>query len=349
MFRVKKDDYNTVELIPEYRSTTKNKNSSMQSRTKSMYGFVPVLIVIVALAVLAGAGFGGYYLYKNYVNVSSQYVTMFESENWDACETLMKENEGNESFMEDIKAPVTDLIYQVQRDYKAGDINAEDALKALANYDKVTANHFTEITESISSFINNNEKLKADLDSIREFCSSNDISSAYEAIVKLRDDAAAYGIDVSEDVTSIIKDNLDAFKYVYFRQAATAMYNRTYDNIRTVLKTLNGYVNDSDITDMLDTIDKAEKGDLSRSKSRAYALEKADTFGQLISGITSTSKKSKADVTSTSSGSDTTSTEAAGTASTQSSAGSSAGQSSGSTQSSGADTASGTEAGENAA
>lgn len=322
MFRIRKDDYNTVELLPEYRSTTRNKNSTLQNSAPRSRNIIPVLLVILLVILLAGGGFGGYYFYKNYINTSSQYVKMLQDGNWDACVTLMKENGNDADFLNDIKAPVTDMIYQVQRDYKAGDINAEDALKALANYDEVTGMKFEEITKSISSFITNNEKLKTDIETIRGLCDKNAISEAYEAIKKLKDNAAAYGIDVSEDVTAIIKENLNGFKYVYFRQAATAMYNRSYDGIRSILEDLNSYVNDSDITEMLKTIDTAEKGELSRSKSRAFALEQAEKIGKLLSGVTSS--KAGADtgadagVSESTGSAEVTSTQSSGSASAQS-------------------------------
>ncbi|MCR4601160.1 MAG: hypothetical protein K5767_05400 [Clostridia bacterium] len=296
MFRIRKDDYNTVELIPEYRSTTKNKNSSLQSSNRGPGSFLPVLIAVLVVVLLAAGGFGGYYLYTNYFNPSSQYVQMFNSQNKDACITLMKENGDNEKFIAGIKETVVDTIYQVQRDYKAGKIDAEEALKALAEYDEITADHFTDITKSISSFINNNEKLKTDLDAIKSLCSKNDITGAYDSIKKLKEDAAVYGIDVTEDITAVIKDNLDAFKYVYFRQAATSINNRSYEGIRSTLKDINSYVNDSDIEEMLKTIDSAEKGDLTKSKARAYALEQADKFVRQTPGDIndkSSSKKSK--------------------------------------------------------
>ena len=70
MFRVKKEDYNSVQFIPDYNSSSTHKSKARRSARKrhSKAIFIAVIAVII-IAVAAAAV--GVYLYFTYFNPTS--------------------------------------------------------------------------------------------------------------------------------------------------------------------------------------------------------------------------------------------------------------------------------------
>ena len=86
MFRIKKDDYNTVQFLPEYKSTTKSKNSTMVSAGRSgLSGKSVILTIFFLIIILAAAAI---FVYFTYFSPSKQFISALDAKIMPMTETF---------------------------------------------------------------------------------------------------------------------------------------------------------------------------------------------------------------------------------------------------------------------
>ena len=125
-------------------------------------------------------------------------------------------------------------------------------------------------------------EFSGDLDAIRSLCKNYKISPAYERILELQQKASERGVSVDSAISVIMRENVYAFKYVFFRQVSSTS-GSDFTEIKATLEHINGLlVNDGDINAMLEQIEACEKGTVSVTDLKRYAYNASEAAGAKV-------------------------------------------------------------------
>lgn len=267
MFRVKREDYNTVQFIPEY-----NSNHAKPSKTKNTKGKARfVVLFFILLIIIAAAAYG--VLYFTYLNPQSQYARAFEAGDYETCTTLSKENNFDSNFVSDIEKIVIDAGNKVLTDYKAGNISSSDAIASLQQYDAASNGAFADALGQNTTTIESIENIYAVLETARSSAAAKNYAEAVNFIVEAENLAAQSGVDLSGHIANLINENIYGFKSHYFRQFATQIRSRNYEAIRNSANFILKYTADNDFTTYLVTIQSVENKEKSATSASNEARQ----------------------------------------------------------------------------
>lgn len=281
MFRVKKDDYNTVQFLPEYKSTTKAKNSSMQSprRRRSVSGkiisFIAIILLIAAIFVTA-------FIYFQYLIPSKQFIITFKSGDIEKATQICKDNVYDEGFLNSIHPFIKTISDEAFTAYQNGTLSAAEALEKLNSYNDMTDKHFNDYISELQTSINSKEEIKSDLDEARQLCETQNFAQAIDMLATIAEKGNANNIEVTEDITSIIESYAANFKIFVFDELISESFTKQFNNSRQHMTFINTYLQDSSITVMLENIDKLEQGQIYPRNLRYELREIIATLQQTL-------------------------------------------------------------------
>ncbi|MCI8285199.1 MAG: hypothetical protein HFE90_08070 [Firmicutes bacterium] len=265
MFRVKREDYNTVQFIPEY-----NSNHAKPSKTKNTRGKARFIVLFfILLIIIAAAAYG--VLYFTYLNPQSQYARAFAAGDYETCTALSKENNFDSGFVSDIETIVTDAGNKILTEYKSGNISSNEAIASLQQYDAASNGAFAAALGQNTTIIESIENVYAVLESAKSSAQVKNYPEAVDYIIQSENLAAQCEIDLSAHISNLINENIYGFKSYYFRQFATQIRSRNYEAIRNSANFILKYTADNDFTTYLVTIQSVEN----REKSATSASNEA--------------------------------------------------------------------------
>lgn len=267
MFRVKREDYNTVQFIPEYNSNHAKPSKTRNTRGKARF----VLLFFIALIIIAAAAYG--LLYFTYLNPQSQYARAFEAGDYETCTALSKENNFDSGFVSDIETIITDAGNKILTDYKAGNINSSDAIAALQQYDAASNGAFAAALGQNTAVIESIENVYAVLESARSAAEAKNYPEAVNYIVQAEELAAQCDVDLTAHIANLINENIYGFKSYYFRQFASQIRSRNYEAIRNSANFILKYTPDNDFTAYLVTIQSVENKEKSATSASNEARQ----------------------------------------------------------------------------
>lgn len=267
MFRVKREDYNTVQFIPEYNSNHAKPSKTKNSRGKARF----VVLFFILLIIIAAAVYG--VLYFTYLNPQSQYARAFAAGDYETCIILSKENNFDSNFVSDIEKIVTDAGNNILTEYKAGNINSSDAIAALQQYDAASNGAFAAALGQNTSVIESIDNVYAVLELAKSSATAKNYPESVNHIIEAENLAAQLEIDLSGQISTLINENIYGFKSYYFNQFASLIRSRNYEEIRNSANFILKYAQDNDFTAYLVTIQSVENKEKSATSASREARQ----------------------------------------------------------------------------
>lgn len=269
MFRVKKEDYNSVQFIPDYNSSSTHRSKAKRSARKRHSKAIFIGVIIAVIIAVAAAGVGAY-LYFTYFNPTSKYARALAAEDFDTCKQISSDNAFDTGFVSAIEAPVTDAAQKVLDSYKAGTLGSEEAISQLNNYNEISDNCFKEKIDGMINEINTVESLHSNVTAVQDTFAAGKYLDGVDQLMAASTAASEHGVDVESDVSSTIENSTVNIKEALFTEFATLIKNENYDKINSYLDFITKYDADTDYTDFRTTVTEVQDG---TTKIRAASRE----------------------------------------------------------------------------
>ena len=255
MFQIKKDNYNSVQLLPDYSSSSVRSNASF--RRSRHFGVVAVILIVILLAAaLAGGGF----LYFTQLSPAKSFQRALASQDFEKCTQLSQENSFDEAFVEEIRTPVITEAEGVLAAYREGTLKSDEAIRQLQNLDTISDGAFQESISGMISTINASEQVFAAFSDAQ----STLLSGKYlEGVGKLMTAAAAAsqnGVDLENEISTTLSDHQYSIKAELFRQFAILIRQAAYSQITSYIDFVSPYMGDSDFGDFRTMVASVQAG-----------------------------------------------------------------------------------------
>lgn len=259
MFRVKKEDYNSVQFIPDYNSSSTHKSKARRSARKrhSKAIFIAVIAVII-IAVAAAAV--GVYLYFTYFNPTSKYARALSEGDFDTCQQISSENAFDSGFVSAIEAPVTDAAQKVLDSYKDGSLAGAEAISQLNNFNTISDNCFKDKINSMINEINTIESLHSNVTAVQDTFAAGKYLEGVDQLMTAAATAAEHKVDVENDISSVVEGSTVNIKETLFSEFSTLIRNENYDKINSYIDFITKYDTDSDYADFKTTVSEVQDG-----------------------------------------------------------------------------------------
>ncbi len=259
MFRVKKEDYNSVQFIPDYNSSSTHRSKAKRSARKRHSKAIFIGVIIAVIVAVAAAGIGAY-LYFTYYNPTSKYARALAAEDFDTCKQISSDNAFDTGFVSAIEAPVTDAAQKVLDSYKSGTLSSEEAISQLNNYNEISDNCFKEKIDGMITEINTIVSLHNNVTAAQDTFAAGKYLDGVDQLISASAAAAEHGIDVESDVSSVIEGSTINIKEALFTEFASLIRNENYDKINSYLDFITKYDSDTDYTDFRTTVTEVQDG-----------------------------------------------------------------------------------------
>ena len=259
MFRVKKEDYNSVQFIPDYNSSSTHRSKAKRSARKHHSKAIFIGVIIAVIIAVAAAGIGAY-LYFTYYNPTSKYARALAAEDFDTCKQISSDNAFDTGFVSAIEAPVTDAAQKVLDSYRAGTLSSDEAISQLNNYNEISDNCFKEKIDGMITEINTIVSLHSNVTAAQDTFAAGKYLDGVDQLISASAAAAEHGIDVESDVSSVIEGSTINIKEALFTEFASLIKNENYDKINSYLDFITKYDSDTDYTDFRTTLTEVQDG-----------------------------------------------------------------------------------------
>ena len=271
MFRVKKDDYNTVQFIPEYKSTSKSKNSTMVSPKRSRSSFKVVISAILFIIIILAAA--AFFVYLMYFSPSRQFLSALDANDIKTATEICKDNAYDEDFLKKIEPTVTDACNKISNDYMGGKISSEEAMQKLSVYNDITDKNFSEQIANISSKISSFEEIENSKKEIETTAASGDMAKTLQLIAAIKTKAENSDIEIDSYISDIMNKYAIKFKTYAFNAVSDASRSKKYDTVVSNLTFMNTYLKDEAVTNMLTQIEAVKNNNISARAMRSYVRD----------------------------------------------------------------------------
>ncbi|MGI6205414.1 MAG: hypothetical protein ACOYJI_02115 [Anaerovoracaceae bacterium] len=307
MFRIKQDDYNTVQFMPDYKSSGASRKKqkpapavesigSKPQRARARRNMIIVLVIIIA-ACLACA-----YVYFNYFTQDARYIRAFNNSNYKTAEEIATNNKDSGSFSDKIGDTVVSAADDALSQYKDGEESASDAIAELTQYDEASAGLFNAHIQQNIDAINSIENVYATINQASEEAQNGEYDNSLESLQSAASGAEENGLNVDDQIKQVLTDNLLGFKYTLFTEyAVTVRYSSDFTSMKNSISFITKYIDDSDFTNFAESVTQVENSQLRRAVAASEARQVAKQAKQDMSDSTSTSTTSSSSTSSTSS------------------------------------------------
>lgn len=266
MFRVKKDDYNSVQFLPDYSSSSVH-TISRKRRNKALFTGIAIAVVIAVAAAVAGI-----YVYFTYLNPASQFARAFEAKDYEKCQDISVQNVFDEGFVNDIKDQVMNEAQAVLDSYKTGALNQDAASEELNNYNVMTDNCFKEEINSMLNEINAIEVIRSNVSDAQDTMLAGKYAEGVEKLISASAAASEYSLDLESEISSVVELNALNIKEALFKQFASLIKRDGYDKINAYIDFISKYDSDADYAEF-----KAVTGGVKDGTIKAKAASKQAT------------------------------------------------------------------------
>lgn len=293
MFRVKKEDYNSVQFIPEYSSSSIHKTLQRRA-SKKRHGKAIFISIIAVIVVAIAAAAAGAYMYFTYYDPSSQFLRAFEAGDFTECQQISSENAFDPAFVTNIEASVTAAADGIVDSYKSGSLSSEEAVAQLDNYDTITDGCFSDQLAVMINSINAIESVHQNVSAAQDTFASGKYLDGINQLMTVSAAAAEQSIDVEGDIASIMESYSLNIKAALFTEFSTLIRNEAYDSINSYIDFVTGYISDTDYTAFKATVSDVQAGNTriraaSRDARSIASQAQADADAQARSAEAQTS------------------------------------------------------------
>ena len=259
MFRVKKEDYNSVQFIPDYSSASTHRSKAKRSARKRHSKAIFIGIIIAVIIAIAAAAVGAY-LYFTYFNPTSKFARALAAEDFETCQQISSENAFDAGFVQNISAPVTEAAQKVLDSYKDGSLSSDEAISQLNNFNTITDNCLKETIDGMINEINAIVSLHNNVTSAQDTFAAGKYLEGVDQLITASAAAAEQGVDVESDVSTVIEGNNINIKEALFTEFSTLIRNENYDKINSYLDFITKYDTDTDYADFRTTVNEVKDG-----------------------------------------------------------------------------------------
>lgn len=279
MFRIKKEDYNTVQFMPDYKSGENLYKKQKPAPAVESIGSKPQKArakrrLIVALIIIVAVCVASWYVYSHYFTQEAKYLRAFDNGSYKSCTEIATANASSSSFKDEISDTVIKAADKTLSEYKSGDIKAQDAINQLNQYNTSSASMFdSHITENINA-INTIEGVYETADRASTEAQSGDYENSLKDLQKAVSDAEANDLDIKDRVSRVLTDNMNGFKqYLFGRYSSVIRWSTDFAYIKDSAKFVTTYVNDADFTNFLNTVSQVENNEIRRGAASRQARQ----------------------------------------------------------------------------
>ena len=287
MFRIKKDQYNTVQLLPDFKSadpagsrqkaapaplSTEYMEAGRRRRNRALLVLLAVAVIlaaVVAFHLLAG---------RSAALTPEEYETAFREGEYDLCaEAVDAIKDGDdEAYREAVRNVVQGEAAVVYDQYCSGELESGDALGKLQEMDRASAGWFGEelgvYTESITAI----NSIYESLYTVPELMANGQFGEACGILSDAETRGSEYGANPAWLMGPLINENLAGLKYYLFNEY-TSQVRKGTDGYRYIENTANfilKYADDRDLTNYLSTLTLIRDG----KESASYGADIARTI-----------------------------------------------------------------------
>lgn len=297
MFRIKKDDYNTVQFLPDCKSSGRprkplkyqkpappvkskvvkeKRNSGGGVKTASSGSSRKILwILLILLIVIAvGAWIG----YSQYFSPKAQFIRAFTSEDYTHAADIANTYKNDSNFKKGIRSTVKGEVDEIMDQYMGGKLIATKTLDALDQVDNGSANLFKKYVD----------KSRMWLDTVETIYYLSDVAG-YDALNKKYEDAMINlfeverlakenGLILDARITDILNSNMDGLKpYLFIQFSNTIRNENDYSSIINTCEFMCRYIQDDDFIEYPSIVQKVKDGSYTKlaaaREARAIAKE----------------------------------------------------------------------------
>ena len=278
MFQIKKDNYNSVQLLPDYSSSSVRSNASFRRGRHTTWMIAILVIVLLAALLLAGG-----YIYFTHFSPVNAYEKALAEQDYSTCRELSEENSFDTAFVEGIRTSLLAEADGILSSYKEGSLKSDEAVAQLQNLDDISDGAFQ---ESIDGMINQIQVSEQVYDAFRD-AEATLLSQKYlEGLKKLMTTASAaaeHGVDLESEISTAMTDNQYGIKAALFREFSTMIRRAEYKQITSYIDFVSPYIGDSDFSDFRTAVAGVQAGtETARNASRTASTvaANADTAAQ---------------------------------------------------------------------
>ena len=288
MFRIKKDDYNTVQFLPDFqssRSSRRNQKKQKPARAvestdskirrakfRGKLAFLAVILVIILLAV--------WMVYSHFLTEEARYIRLFRQSEYSQCEEIAKNHINDPSFKESIESTVTGAVNDAVTQYLAREVTEEETQNNLTQYDQASAQLFQQYIGDNQHWITTVESIYNKADQAENEAVLGYYVESVTTLQQVVEEAGKNGLIFDQRITQILRDHLNGYKASLFVSFSDTFRNSSdYTTVKDTVAFINQYIRDDDFAEFPDVIAKLESGEYTKVAAARMARQIAKDAG----------------------------------------------------------------------
>jgi len=264
MFHIKREDYNSVQFMPDYSSSSIQANDK-SGRSGSIFFVIAVLVAI--LIILAA----GVCVYFTFFSPANKFVSAFENGDYTLCQELSEENAFDSGFTASIQETVISGARAAVNNYKTGNISSQEATDLLDTYDTATYGCFKDIITEFKGEIAQIDAVHAMVTEAQDTLIAKKYLDGINLIMSARNAASQINMDIDNEISSIIETYADSIKYSLFSEFASKFRANDLDTISAYLDTITAFSADPDYDNISTVLASVRTGNVSSSQAAKTA------------------------------------------------------------------------------
>lgn len=291
MFRIKKDDYNTVQFLPDFQSSRSSRRKQKKQKParavestdskirrakfRGRLAFLAVILVIILLVV--------WMIYSHFFTEEARYIRLFRQSEYSQCEEIAKNHINDASFKEDIESTVTAAVNDAVTQYLAREVTEEETQNILTQYDLASAQLFQQYIGDNQHWITTVESIYNKADQAENEAALGYYVESVTTLQQVVEEAGKNGLIFDQRITQILRDHLKGYKASLFVSFADTFRNSSdYTTVKDTVNFVNQYIRDDDFTEFPDVIAKLESGEYTKVAAARMARQIAKDAGANI-------------------------------------------------------------------
>lgn len=288
MFRIKKDDYNTVQFLPDFQSSRSSRRKQKKQKPARAVesaeakvrrardrGRMVSLLVILLLILLAG-----WLVYHRFFTEEAQFIRLFQNGEYAQCEEIAEYYADDASFRQKIENAVVGATDETMVRYLAREITAEETQNTLSQYDQASAQLFRQYIGDSQHWITTIESIYAKADQAENEAQLGYFVESVTTLQQVAEEAGKNHLILDQRITQILRDHLNGYKAQLFVSFANTIRNDSdFTTIRDTVAFVNKYIKDDDFAGFPDIVAKVESGEYTKGAAARMARQIARDAG----------------------------------------------------------------------
>lgn len=285
MFRIKKDDYNTVQLLPDFKSGSARRRKPKplrvaetadrtERKVKTRNRMLAVIVILLTILVAV------WFAYIHYFTEEAQYIRQFRHGEYTQCREMAESHAGDTYFQDKISSTVEGATDDAVAKYLAGEAPAEQTLKLLNRYNRASAGMFEQYIADNQHWIGTIESIYYKANQAAEEAQLGYYGESITKLQQVAEEAGKNALNLDQKITQILRDNLPGYKAQLFIQFASVIRNDSdYTVIRDIVSFVTKYIEDDDFREFGEVVGKVESGEVTKLTAARTARQIAKNAG----------------------------------------------------------------------